>query len=251
MDFDTKQTIILRINNIDYVMHKYIVKMMDIYTVMIDCDDKNFLEINWDISQININRALHLINCYLHVDVIENMDDKFEITSFIRYLGVNDVIMKKALKKLFKSETIYSFIDRYMPHDDIYVFILDKYIIENLSFIHKYTRKCNAPNDQLINLIDKIKFIDFTNELKTKLITKIVSAKIEDDHSYTYGYYYFEKYEHIYAYFGQPRQIDIHVKHGVIHNYPGIIHNGLLIVDDGTNVLDIIIKNIVATILRK
>jgi len=227
---------------------------------MIDCEDQKILDITWDIQKINVYRALHFINCYLYVDSVESIKDKFEIVTFLRYLGVPDMIMTKTLKILFKSETIYSFLDYCsdVAYEDIFSFVADKYMMHNLYFEDQYAGMQNKNPDlkKFKELTGKILSINFPIQCKTRFLTKIIDAKIHKR-------FIMEIYvaanpcnniKFIYKYFGQPTDFDLNysINTGNGLNYTGIMSNGILIIDrDEVVWRDIIIKNIVAGILRQ
>jgi len=228
---------------------------MDIYNVTLDCDDQKILEINWNISQINVNRTFHLINRYSKIS-IENFNNKFEIISFARYLGVPDRVMKKILKKIFKSETIYSFMDycANVAYDEICMFVLDN-MDSWVIFSNKYNGSRHNPHAEIFGSLTKnIIAINFSDTFRRKILTNIIKNMIgEHERLHLYSYCHWRMWDHIefiYEYFGCSKKFDfIYSPTGSASDYSRIIQDSVTIssIDIGTK---IIIENIVNTILR-
>jgi len=242
-------------------MYKYIVKKMDIGKVIIDCNDKKFIEMEWNISPSNVNRTLHFIYRYFGDDTIDIFGDKFEIILFMRYLGVPDAIMKETLKYLFGDVTIYTFM-KYcadVPFDEIFCFVLDNFVINSVHFIDKFSaflRLHDTSAEIFKQLVENIKIIDFPIDYKIQLLTKLVYKKISEKDQSTYMTPATSQCKYIaslYKYFNQPTDLDfIYYGTGRICSYNGIVSDGEWIVDPHkTNLNDIIFKNIATTMLRE
>jgi len=203
----------------------------------------------------NINRVFHLIN-RSYVDSTEDANDKFEIISFVRYLGVLDKMMQIIFIKLFKSETIYSFFDISHEKDDIFSFILDNYIMYTIHFNNIFFGLDNhlyEDAQKFQKLIQEIIDTHFSLEYKTRLLIKIISAKIHPTFILSRAvkqYNCCDLIVSIYEYFGQPTAFDFNYLDGKIVSYPRIILNSKLIIDPDVDPLDIVIQNLAATMLR-
>jgi len=240
-------------------MYKYIVKKMDIGKVIIDCNDKKFIEIEWTILPLNVNRTLRFINPYFgDDDKVDIFGDKFEIIAFMRYLGVPDMMMMETLKYLFGDVTIYTFM-KYcanVPFDEIFCFVLDNFVINSVHFIDKFSAFSHvhdASAEIFKQLIENIKIIDFSIDYKIQLLTKLVYKKISRSIFMTPITSECNHIESFYRYFDQPTDLDfIYYETGRICSYNGIVSDGRWIVEPHKIKLnDIIIKNIVATMLRE
>jgi hypothetical protein len=267
MDFTVDKLVKLRINGIEYVVHKYVAETMDIYNAILDCDDENFLEINWNISPININRALHLVyQCGNQWNEIEDHKDKFEIVSFVRYLGISEQYMKNILEKMFRSVPFDLFIKycKNALYDEIFVFVLDNYVMSNFKST-RYYKDHNSDLDNLndsdrifyLELIDGIKAINFTNEFKTELITKVILTKISASlrssrQFWIIGSISSEQIASIYTYFGQTTDDFVYTNNKRKYDYGEIIRDGKFVTAIDADEFEMLVANNVAiAILQK
>uniref|UniRef100_A0A6C0C6V8 BTB domain-containing protein n=1 Tax=viral metagenome TaxID=1070528 RepID=A0A6C0C6V8_9ZZZZ len=254
MDFNINDMVTLRINSAEYSLYKYIAEMLDIYNVIVDCDDKKMIDINWNISVVNVNRALHLINCCLYADVIENISDKFEIISFMRYLCVSNKIMKQTLERMFESAKYSFFKDCCdLAYDEVIEFIYDNCVSNNLScwwVVDRYPKTMKI-NKERKCLIENVVLSNFPTKFKIKVLDQIVSAAIIFP-NYSNDTSNCNDIQLIYDYFNLPTIIDfVYSATGKVYSYPGLLNNGIpIVLDKNTTKKDIIVKNIVNQLLR-
>jgi len=171
----------------------------------------------------------------------------------MRYLCVTDDAMMKTFDNLFKTETMFNFI-RYcarVSYDDVFEFIIDKYLVHRLYFEHVYDG--NPGIDTFFPLwLKKISAIGFSKEFKVRLLTQIISKKIPA-HVRNSKAFYSKNIPMIYDYFGQSAELDIiYSSNGDVDSYSGIIKDGKFIdCAFDVDVYDTIIKNMVVTISKQ
>lgn len=249
MDFGIDQFVIFEINGTKYAIYKHVAKMMDIFNVLGDCDDKNMISIEWKISAENVNQTLHLINHGTCIIVTEA--DKVEIISFMRYLCVADEVMKNTLKKLFNRESTHKFLEYciYVQYNEIFGYILDKCIHR----LYIDESNCTHLDAERWQMIKKIKKVDFSKDLKVKLMTNPITGLIPTRYRYNNKWYVtlddmFCDIVSIYILFGIYPNDYLKFSDGTIVGYSGIMIDRDPTKKDAGVCYNIMIKNIAAAL---
>jgi len=102
-DFCTEKQTPFKINGVEYVMYNHILKTMEIFNVLTDCEN-DYVEIKWNISSETINMLLHVINDkkYELINSDNDLAHHLEIIRFVEYLGLEKNILKGIINNMFE-----------------------------------------------------------------------------------------------------------------------------------------------------
>uniref|UniRef100_A0A6C0C8S7 Uncharacterized protein n=1 Tax=viral metagenome TaxID=1070528 RepID=A0A6C0C8S7_9ZZZZ len=175
-DFCTEKQTPFKINGVEYVMYNHILKTMEIFNVLTDCEN-DYVEIKWNISSETINMLLHVINDkkYELINSDNDLAHHLEIIRFVEYLGLEKNILKGIINNMFE-RSIIDYIDKCldMDYDDNMMLIFDLYDDWYLA----------AKDYDIVKMfkifIDKITSSHFPIKFREKVIKEIVSIDVPD-----------------------------------------------------------------------
>jgi len=158
-------------------MYDHVLKTMMIFNVFIDCDVNMMLELNWNISPENIDVVFHIVNdkCYEMVRANDEFSKHLEIVTFMKYLGVQQDIMKETINRMM-SPRIINYINKCksIAYDDNMMFIFDNYDWSDFRMLTGH----NGKRIEFKIFIDNIITTHFPIKFQKKIIKQIILSRI-------------------------------------------------------------------------
>lgn len=267
-DFGKNSLTSFKLNDINYVLHNYVITKMDLFSSLTDSniimDDE--ISLTFNISPENANIVFHGINDISYLKSYKNITVKScrEIISFMKYVGIDCNIMRTILKNLLKHMDIIRYVTDYSEVKNCCKFELD-----TLIYHFYWSKNCFCLNDydvslEISKMSEKIKFSIFPITVKIDIVKNVIRVLSKDaickcnscDRFGLLCWHYglVNDFYHFYGFTVQMQDISIrwdsgydgvtkfYVKNKCVHNY--------YINDEKMNLVDIIINHIAKLLLN-